>query len=218
MLSAIIGMTLGGYLIMVLSQNRSVVRSQTWNSSIAMTEAGVEDALQLLNKYASTFDQLTNWPVNAWYDNWDLISSNVYYVRRYIGEDYYEVYITNSISPTITSSGTVAWHYNYASTAPQAMFAAVGTEQSVPANISRKVVVQTKVDALFNVAMAALITIDFSGKNISTDSFDSADPNFSTWNAALGYGTYPFGNANKTKANGDVVTDYTIINSMNVGN
>ena len=87
MLSAIIGMTLGGYLIMVLSQNRSVVRSQTWNSSIAMTEAGVEDALQLLNKYSSTFDQITNWPAAAWYDNWSVVSANVYYVRRYIGEN-----------------------------------------------------------------------------------------------------------------------------------
>src|SRR6266853_4782287 len=215
MLSAIIGMTLGGYLIMALSQNRSVVRSQTWNSSIAMTEAGVEDALQLLNKYSGNFDQVTNWPSSAWYDNWSLIASNVYYVRRYIGENYYDVYITNAITPTISSSGTVAWHYNYASVAPQAMFAAVGVSPTTPTNISRMVVVQTKIDALFTVAMAALLTIDFNGKNVATDSFDAADPNYSTWNAALGYGTYPFGDVNKTKATGDVVTDDTIINSLN---
>jgi len=99
MLSAIIGMTLGGYLIMALSQNRSVVRSQTWNSSIAMTEAGVEDALQLLNKYSGNFDQVTNWPSSAWYDNWSLIASNVYYVRRYIGENYYDVVDDSPIAP-----------------------------------------------------------------------------------------------------------------------
>src|ERR1051326_3758918 len=61
LLSIIMGVTLGGYLIMALTQNRSVVRSQTWNSSIALTEAGVEDGLQEINKYAGTFELLTNW-------------------------------------------------------------------------------------------------------------------------------------------------------------
>jgi hypothetical protein len=60
--------------------------------------------------------------------------------------------------------------------------------------------------------MAALKQIDFSGKNVQTDGFDSADPNYSN------NGQYPFGNASKTKASGDVVTDDVITNSLSVGN
>jgi len=184
-----------------------------------MTEAGIEDALQLMNKYAGSLEQVTNWPSSASYDNWSLVAPNVYYIRRYIGENYYDVFITNSLTPIISSSGTVAWHYNYASAAAQPMFAAIGTPPpTTPTNICRTVVVKTKLDALFNVAMAALLTIDFNGKNIATDGFDSADPNYSTFDPLTGYGTYPFGNLNKTKASGDVVTDDTIINSLSVGN
>ena len=221
LLSIIIGVTLSSYLIMALTQNRSVVRSQTWNSSIALTEAGVEDGLQEINKYAGTFELLTNWISTASSDNWSQLATNVYYVRRYLGEDYYDVYITNNIyTPTIYSTGTTMWHYNYASAAAKSMFAAIGTSPNATGltNVSRAVVVHTKVDALWNVAMAALLTIDFNGKNIATDSFDSADANYSNWSTNLGYGLYPTGNLNKTKANGDVVTDYTITNSLSVGN
>jgi hypothetical protein len=216
LLSIIMGVTLGGYLIMAMTQNRSVVRSQTWNSAIALTEAGIEDGLQEINKYAGTFVLLTNWISTASSDNWSLVDSNVFYVRRYMGEDYYDVYITNSnpMAPTVYASGTTLWHYNYASAASQSMFAAVGTSPTATGltNVTRGVVVATKVDALFNVAMAALQTIDFNGKNVATDSFDSADPLYST------NGLYPYGNVNKTKANGDVVTDDTITNSLSVGN
>jgi hypothetical protein len=77
--------------------------------------------------------------------------------------------------------------------------------------MKRKIEVRTKVDPLFNVAMAALKTIDFNGKFVKTDSFDSADPNYSD------LGLYPT-NINKTKAGGDVVTDDTIIGALDVGN
>ena len=55
-ISAIIGVTLASCLIMMQAQNASVARSQTWNSSIVTSEAGVEDALALMNKYNSSFD------------------------------------------------------------------------------------------------------------------------------------------------------------------
>ena len=61
--------------------------------------------------------------------------------------------------------------------------------------------------------MAALRQIDFNGNNVASDSFDSSDPNFSSTN-----GMYPTGDLSKTRANGDVVTDFDVINSLNVGN
>ena len=45
-ITAVLGLTLASYLIMSQQQNQSVMRSQTWNSAIVMSEAGVEDALR----------------------------------------------------------------------------------------------------------------------------------------------------------------------------
>jgi hypothetical protein len=83
--------------------------------------------------------------------------------------------------------------------------------------LTRSVDVKTRIDPLFNVAMAAKQVIDFSGRNVRTDSFDSSDPRYSIL-GPNGYGLYPLGQLDKTKDAGDVVTDFTIINSLNVGN
>src|SRR5260221_1495909 len=210
--TAIMGVTLASYLVMVQNQNVSVTRSQTWNSSIALTEAGLEDGLQMLNKYSGTFDQLTNWATTASSDGWSYIGSSTYYIRRYLANNYYDVYITNSaLTPSIRAIGYVGWNNIYASAAPQAIFASGGIHQPTP-TVTRRVDVRTKIDPVFNVAMAALKTIDFNGKNVATDSFDSVDPLYST------NGMYPLGYPLMTKANGDVVTDDELTNSLSVVN
>jgi hypothetical protein len=213
LVTAIMGITLASYLIMIQTQNTSVVRSQTWNSSIAITEAGIEDALQLINKNSGNFMTLTNWPATAALDNWALVGPNLYYVRRYIGEDYYDVYVTNAstINPSVCSQGHAKW-YNTFALAGTPTIGTVGVTLQQNANVNRNVSVLTKIDPIFNVAMAALKTIDFSGKNIQTDGFDSGDPAYSN------NGLYPLGNPSKTKASGDVVTDEVITNSLGVGN
>ena len=74
----IIGATLAGYMVMTQSQNTSVVRSQVWNSAIALSEAGVEDALAMINKYNANFDQLQAWTNSASLsaDNWTAIAGD----------------------------------------------------------------------------------------------------------------------------------------------
>jgi len=62
---------------------------------------------------------------------------------------------------------------------------------------------------LFAFALAARRGIDLKGNNVAIDSFDSADPNYSTG------GLY---DPAKRKDNGDVVTDDTMVNSLTVGN
>lgn len=211
----IIGATLAGYMVMTQNQNTSVVRSQVWNSAIALAEAGVEDALAMINKYNGSFGKLQEWTNSSSLsaDNWTAIAGNVYFVRRYIGSNYYDVYVTNANNaPTIYSAGMVHWSYSYAS-APLGFLATVnGVAPSTGTTISRKLEVRTKSDPLFNVAMAAEKTIDLNGNNVTTDSFDSADPNYSN------NGLYPTGMPNKTKAGGDVVSNDTIINTLSVGN
>jgi hypothetical protein len=75
--------------------------------------------------------------------------------------------------------------------------------------ISRAVRVQTRKPGLFVKGMVAKDTIDLRGNNVSTDSFDSTDPVFSTG------GRY---DAAKTKDNGDVATNSGLVNSLSVGN
>src|SRR5215475_6536675 len=203
LVTAIMGITLASYLIMIQTQNTSVVRSQTWNSSIAITEAGIEDALQLMNKNSGDFLKLTNWPATASLDNWSMVAANVFYVRRYIGDDYYDVYVTNinRLNPQISAIGHSKWYNTFAMAGMPVVGTVNVTLDQPPANVNRNVKVLTKIDPIFNVAMAALKTIDFSGKNIQTDGFDSADPNYSS------NGLY---DPTKNKASGDVVTDDVI--------
>ncbi len=217
--AAIMGVTLTSYLALTHAQNTSVMRSQVWNSAMAMSEAGVEDAMAMINKHSGNWDLLPTWTNNSHIvaDNWTDLGDNVYYVRRFMdrnswGTNYYDVYITNrNDSPTITSVGTVQWNYG---SAPPSYFATIGTLDAAQplACASRSLGVSTEVDPLFAVAMAAVRQIDFSGNNVTTDSFDSADPLFSA------NGLYPFGQVNKQKAAGDVATSDLIINSVNVGN
>ncbi|MDW8309499.1 MAG: hypothetical protein RMK20_09015, partial [Verrucomicrobiales bacterium] len=213
-LAAILGVTLAGYLIMTQAQNAAVARSQMWNSAIVVSEAGVEDALALINKYAGNYDEITNWckPASIAADNWTQLGNNTYYVRRFLGQSYYDVYITNiNNSPVINSRGYVPWAYVWGAAGP--LLASANTPNaSQPRYLSRKLEVQTKYDALFAVAMAAVQVIDMNGNNVTTDSFDSADPNHSI------NGLYPFSNPSMVKSNGDVCTLATITNSINIGN
>lgn len=213
-LAAILGVTLAGYLIMTQAQNAAVARSQVWNTAITLGEAGVEDALALLNKYAGNYDEITNWckPESIAADNWTSLGNNVYYVRRFLGQNYYDVYITNiNNSPVISSRGYVPWSYAWGA-GSQPLLASAGTLPNTSGHLTRKLEVQTKYDALFAVAMAAFQVIDMNGNNVATDSFDSADPNHSI------NGLYPFSKPSMVKSNGDVCTLATITNSINVGN
>jgi hypothetical protein len=223
----IAGVTLGSYLMMTNQQSTSIYRSQTWNSTMAVTEAGVEDGLQLVNLYAGSFvaSDLFKWTNSAAGAGWDNPSPNLYHVKRYITNavssstvtHYYEAWITNlNNAPVVYAEGTVPWTYLYAQNpALQPMFAQAGQStgpSTAPTSITRRIYVQTHFDPLFVVAMAALGNIDLRGNNIATDSFDSSDPLFSN------NGMYPTGNASRTRAHGDICTDMGLIDSLSLGN
>jgi hypothetical protein len=190
----IIGLTLMSFLALADFQSKSVARSQMWNSAMPVAEAGVEDALQLMNKFAGAQDPgiwaTTGYSADGWARN-----GNVYSVTRYLDSahtTYYTIYITNSgASPTICSRGFVP-----------------GPSWRAPSTLSRAVVVQTKIDSMFNVCMAALGAIDLKGNGVGTDSFNSGATNYP------GYWTNTI-----RLAGGDVVTNDQITNStLNVAN
>src|SRR4051812_34138763 len=82
MISIIIGMSLASYLLLVRNQNKSVARSQVWNNSMVVAEAGVEDAFGLLNKYVDV-QTIPQWVNTYSSDGWS-VSGNVYSLTRYL--------------------------------------------------------------------------------------------------------------------------------------
>lgn len=208
----IIGAVLASYLVLIQSQAISVTRSQAWNASIALTEAGIEEALSHMNRNAPFFDP-TDATNNLSANNWTREGNVFRAPRRYLGSNYYDVTITmNGMQPFINATGYVWMASSYAS-APTAFLATIGQDSRAPrAFQGRQVLVNTKIDPLFAVAMAAERTIDLNGNNITTDSFDSADPNYSD------NGRYPLNNPLKQKDSGDVATNFTIQDSLDVGN
>jgi hypothetical protein len=212
-ITGILGVTLASYLSLVGGQNRSIVRSQTWNATIPIVEAGIEEAMMHLNKNCVLSD-INPIPPDWDADGWTATNSG-YYMTRSLGENSYTVTIitTSPYSesrPAIVCQGSVPTPF--ASASPNLFFAAVGTEDenSVVTNfVARKVRVETSRSGILAKGMVAEGQINLKGNNISSDSFDSEDP---------AYSTLSLYDPNKSKANGDIATNSGLTNSLNVGN
>lgn len=194
----VVGLALGSYLWLVSHQNLATMRSLAWNSAIPVVEAGVEEALTQL--FYNDIDHLSanNWTVqaNGWYSR----------TRDVDGRSYFEVMIEHADPPRIVSTGYVP-----APMAPASLFGAILANVppvSAP-YVKRRVQVNTARNPLFHGAMIATGKIDMAGNNISTDGFDSGDPQYST------NGKY---DSTKTKASGDVGTNLGLTDSINVAN
>ncbi|MEO6036115.1 MAG: hypothetical protein ABIQ35_12740, partial [Verrucomicrobiota bacterium] len=210
-ITGILGFTLASYLTLVGSQNRSVVRSQNWNSSIPLAEAGIEEAIVHLNKNCLWSD-ITREPSNWQADGWTL-TANGLQVTRWLGTNHYTVTIsTNSpysdMNPAIFSEGYVPAILAYN---PVTFFAAVGTTETQPKYVGRKIRVRTSRDGIMSKGMVAKESIDLNGQNVSTDSFDSQNPSFST------SGQYD-PNPLKTRNNGDIAVNFGLVNTLSIGN
>lgn len=171
-------------------QSGKAQRGRTMNIGVA--EAGIEEGMSHLN---SESGQNHVFEANGWTKQPD----GTYQITRFLDTSYYTVTITipSNTPPIVTSQGFVP-----------VPVAAVNLNPGTTTYVSRTGQVLTKFDGLLTVALAVKQQVDFKGSNNATDSFDSGDPNYST------LGMY---DSTKTKANGDVVTDYAAANSINVG-
>ena len=161
----VIGITLASYLILVSGQSKSVIRSQIWNNSMVVTESGVEDGMELLNRYAGT-DNLGAWTTTFASDGWTQLGGGgtTYQLTRYM-----------NAAHTIYYQVDRHQYQQYPGPFHSVGFVPGPTWIGGAPPLTRTVEVNTKIDVLFNVCMAALGTIDFRGNNVSTDSFDSSD-------------------------------------------
>lgn len=188
-----------GYLSVIEQQGLLGRRSQSWNIAMTVAESGIEEGLQHLNK---NFSNLAT-------DGWSLSGS--LYVRSNALPDgnAYTVAIQNGSQPIIISKSYVAGVMAFAQAAQGPIFGAVGSDSAGVDLISRAVRVRCYRSGFATKAMAARETIDLNGNNILTDSFDSEDP------AKSRNGLY---DPTRAGSNGDVASNATIMNSVDIGN
>jgi hypothetical protein len=182
----------------------TVARSQAWNSSMVLAEAGIEEGLQLVN--SSSWPYGTNILTSGWSQ-----SANVFTITRTLDTNIgsYTVYVTNANTEVyILSVGS-----------------AIATDATMASNlVSRKVLVRAISTSPFPGALTMQTTINMNGNNVTVDSYDSNDPYHSYWPgypSGRGYGIYT--NTGSTinsvrKNNGDVATDGAITGVISVGN
>ncbi len=205
--TGLIGFVLVAYLTLLQSQNTANTRSQYWNATMPVVEAGIEEALAHLNRHGLT---------NLACDGWSL-SGGDYQALRNVGDARYLVKIRNAtgtnVAPIIESYGYVQAPILLASGGSSYLIGTAATggqiSESQPAYIARGVQVQTRQDYIFSKGMVARDSIDLNGNNIRTDSFNSLDPAWST------NGLYTPG---RFRDNGDVAVNSSLTNSLSVGN
>ena len=193
-IAAVLGISLAAIFSYTSKQFTAAARSQSWNESLVLAEAGVEDAMQFINKYSNTSTPGSSWYTTAAGDNWSSPVANVYYVRRYIGTNYYDAYITNSnpSQPTIRVTGVKQWNLS----------------SGGDSLVDRTVVVATGSSSLFQGGVLSKGGITLNG-NVRIDSYNSQDPLYST------NGQYI---ASKSKDGGNIATvDSNITATVTVG-
>lgn len=207
LVTAIIGFTLASYLSLVSAQTQSIQRSQTWNAVMPLVEAGIEEAMAHLNQGGTTNLSSDGWGGVAWW--W---GSGLAIKQRTLGNGRYVVSITRSTRPIIECTAYVPAPVALVKNSTLSTFFAdilSGSMINQPGEVYRSVRVQTDGGALFGKGMVAKGSLDMHGNNVTTDSYDSLDPNFST------NGQY---DAAKRKDNGDVATNSGEPNVLNSGN
>src|SRR2546422_3553899 len=99
----VLGLLMGSYLYMVQGQRQSVARSQSWNQAIVVAEAGVDEALALMNSGVIG----TNFAVFPWKNAGGGNFSNRPTPSQF-GDSSYSVTINASgTNPVITSTSYV---------------------------------------------------------------------------------------------------------------
>jgi hypothetical protein len=179
-LGTVLGIGMMAYLTLIDNQDRAIRRAESWNYEIPVAEAGVEEALTQIwfNRY--------NLGTNGWG-----LTNNAYTKARVMVTNYayYVVGISNVQPPVIYSDGYVRIPRSPQYLPPRTIRVTVGP------------------NAFFKKGMVAKGTITMSG-GVVVDSFDSADPAFSTG------GRY---DSAKAKDGGDIATVTGAAGAIDVG-
>jgi hypothetical protein len=206
---------------LVASQNNNTMRSQAWNRSVAVVEAGIEEALMHLNKNGAPDGSGTFNGGNLSTDGWNSSGGSGWWKSNSLGDDYYIVSISSfnppADFPKIVSQGYVKQVPTFAGLKKFGPFMAELGLVSSGGTVKRSVLCTTTNVPTFTKALVAKDTIDLSGQNVFTDSFDSGNPLYHTADSN-GVPRYDFA---KRRDNGDIATNRGVTNSdtsLNTGN
>ena len=95
--TGLVGFLLASYMGLVKSQNIATMRSQAWNATIPVIEAGLEEGLTHINT------QVTNeLATNGWTRH-----GNLWATKRWVGSNYYSVTISNWVAGAWTNHPVV---------------------------------------------------------------------------------------------------------------
>lgn len=189
-LFGIIGISMASYLSLVRTQNLSVTHSLYWNLALPSAESGIEEAMAHLNKNGNT---LNNANFNLSQSGWSG-SNGMYLLNRTNADSSYFVSITsNSMSPTIVSTGYVR----------------LAGMRFANTWVKRVIQVKTTNSALLVKSLVANLNIDLKGNNVVSDSYDSGNTNYST------NGLYV---ASRALDHGDLASNSSLTNSISGGN
>jgi len=200
-LAGILCLSVVYYLALVEQQNKLSTRSQAWNIAIAISEAGVEEALQAVNS--------SGIPSSA--DGWQLLADGCYWRTNTLPDgNRYEVSV-HLARREIVSRGFVGLPA-LAANSPSTYFAAAGvpTANTGPAFVTRAVRVRYLRGGFFLGALIAKYRINLKGNNALTDSFDSE----SLWKSY--YGQYD--PTVYTGDKGDIASNDSVIDTIGIGN
>lgn len=193
-LCAVLSVTIAGYLKHATQQNYLSARSQVWNRAIAVTEAGIEEAMQHINSNT-----------NLSLDGWTKSGSKYSKTQTLDSESSYSVIIdmTSSTAPSIQALASINSTV-LAMSGQTPLFAQASAPVSTP--IQRAARITAGKNSLFHLAMVAKRTIDMNGNDILTDSFDSTTALNGRYSPTI------------ARDHGDVASNTNIVNSIKVGN
>lgn len=175
----VIGIALAAILSLTTHEQRILARTTAWNAALPVAEAGIEEAMSHLQKVGIGARGVNGWQASE--------SGKSYVLSRDLSNGRYVVGISSDTPPVVLSVGHV-WC------------------PSAGRFIERAVQITTSNTPLFTVAFGARYVVDLNGNGISTDSFDSSNPNLST------DGRY---DPSKTSTNGDVAS---VFGPVDIGN
>jgi hypothetical protein len=203
-ISSVLSVTAISYLLLIQYHHRLSARSQDWNLSVSVAEAGIEEGLQHLNQNYQALSR----------DGWSFDGVNYTRTRQLNSWNSYTVKIdptSDPAHPKIEARGFVVLPAMAANPSSTPYFAAVGVnvQGETRPTINRAVRVVCQSSSLFLGSMVAREGIDLNGNGIVSDSFDSADPAKST------NGHY---DPAKAGDKGDVASNQGIVGVVSVGN
>ena len=210
-LTGCIGIMLTGTLFLMSNQNYSIRRSQIWNLQIPAVEAGIEEAMCHLNNncYVSDLSPSGKTPQWSGVDGWIVSGYCVYSKSNTLPDGSYYIDTIVSTDPNnvqIFSEGHV-FGASLCMNFPQPIFATIGDAHTSSTAPTRTVRVCASNAGMFANGLAARESIDMNGNGITTDSFDSSNPAYST------QGLY---DSSKHRAHGDIATANGLSNATSI--